>query len=264
MASNDLQEIVRRALACKTTPERWRLAQEIAAFGREGLQRAESLLREDDASSQRLAVEILGRVDPADEHSCAVAAGILTTVLSDGREEARGEAAVNLARLPNVDLVTKLFALRYDTRAGVRLALALSLSANTPLEIAALVALSADSDAEVRSWATFRLAESGVDTDEVRSALRERLADSEVDVRGEALLGLLRRTRDGTFDMIRAELERGEGGEWVAEAALLAPHHDLAPLLRRQLEATAETPGTDYRDTYAQAIAACEVAPPKE
>jgi HEAT repeat protein len=61
-----------------------------------------------------------------------------------------------------------------------------------------LIRLSSDEDPEVRSWATFGLAselgERGdpdfVDTPEVRSALTERLNDSEAETRREAARGL--------------------------------------------------------------------------
>ena len=59
--------------------------------------------------------------------------------------------------------------------------------------VAALIALSADWDGDVRDWATFSLAvQIDRDTPEVREALAARLSDDHGDTRSEAIRGLAR------------------------------------------------------------------------
>lgn len=73
-----------------------------------------------------------------------------------------------------------------------------------PDVVDALLRLMADPDTDVRDWATFELSDSDADGDEVRAALRARLADEDVDVRIEAVRGLAFRGDESA----RAPLER--------------------------------------------------------
>ena len=90
--------------------------------------------------------------------------------------------------------------------------------------IAALVALSRDEDEEVRSWATFGLAsQCEVDTDAVRQALVDRFDEEDVEVRGEALVGLARRGDPRVIEPLATELRGETVGVLAVEAASLMP-----------------------------------------
>jgi HEAT repeat protein len=63
-----------------------------------------------------------------------------------------------------------------------------------PSALAALVVLSADSDRDVRNWATFFIGtQSDADSTELREALARRLDDPFPDARQEAIAGLAKR-----------------------------------------------------------------------
>lgn len=98
--------------------------------------------------------------------------------------------------------------------------------------MAALIALSSDSSAEVRDWATFGLGSMlDIDTPDVRDALRSRLFDSDIDTRLEALVGLAERRDPTVLDILRDEL-RADTVEWlVVDAARAFADPSLVPLL---------------------------------
>jgi HEAT repeat protein len=73
---------------------------------------------------------------------------------------------------------------------------------------AALRALSADPDSDVRDWATFDLAESELSDPETIDALLARVDDSDDDTRAEAIYGLARRQHPRAREFIDQELER--------------------------------------------------------
>ncbi len=81
-----------------------------------------------------------------------------------------------------------------DVRSSVAVAIPGAVSARSarPDAIGALIALSADPDAEARDWATFGLGSQleDQDTEAIRDALAARLDDPGEDTSGEALLGL--------------------------------------------------------------------------
>lgn len=99
--------------------------------------------------------------------------------------------------------------------------------------IDALIALSADPDADVRDWATFGLGtEIDADAAGVREALAARLDDPHLDVREEAAVGLARRGDARAFEPVRALLTEDEVSALTVEAAgHLADDRLLRPLL---------------------------------
>jgi len=82
------------------------------------------------------------------------------------------------------------------------------LGLETDLAIEALIELTADSDPEVRDWATFGLGtQLDRDTPAIRTALVERLDDTDADARAEALRGLARREDPRTIPALLSALD---------------------------------------------------------
>ncbi len=141
-----------------------------------------------------------------------------------------------------------------DARFGVVMAL---LNHDGELSIATLVTLARDGDDDVRNWATFGLGTSlaMVDTPEVREVLRERLADANAEIQGEAVTGLASRRDPSALEPIRRELSGEAPRAFAVEAAGLLGDASLLPLLKA-LKATSQ-PG--YVDSMLDdAIAALE------
>jgi HEAT repeat protein len=99
--------------------------------------------------------------------------------------------------------------------------------------VQALIELTADSDAEVRDWATAGLGSMLDDEDSaaIRDALAGRLDDSDAEVRGEALRGLAVRGDSRALDAIDREL-RGQPAESAVDAAEVLGDSRLEPALR--------------------------------
>jgi HEAT repeat protein len=100
-----------------------------------------------------------------------------------------------LSYLNHPGALKPLLSLRRHPSANVRYAVAFGLGGeDNPKAIDALIELSRDSDEDVRDWATFALGtQSDLDTPAIRTALFERLSDSDGITRGEAMVGLARR-----------------------------------------------------------------------
>lgn len=104
-------------------------------------------------------------------------------------------------------------------------------------EIQALIILSADSDEDVRNWATFGLgSQIDVDTKEIRDALFQRLNEVESEtgheIRGEALVGLAKRKDVRVVEPLLKELSGDALGVLPVEAAVeMADKIFCAPLL---------------------------------
>ena len=107
-----------------------------------------------------------------------------------------------------------------------------------PDAIGALIALSADSDAEARDWATFGLGSvlEDQDTDAIREALAARLDDPDGDTSGEALLGLAHRGDPRALPVLLARLDDDPGNLIVEAAAELGAVEALPALQRLKRE----------------------------
>jgi hypothetical protein len=130
---------------------------------------------------------------------------------------------------------------------------------DTPTVVEAMIKLSRDSDRNVRNWATFTLA-SQFDSDSpaLRAALHERLAESDPEIRGEALVGLARRRDTGIAPAILRELQGDFHGDWAVEAAGLPGDSRLLPALTELGRRLTGENAVYFRGSLQSAIAACE------
>jgi hypothetical protein len=97
-----------------------------------------------------------------------------------------------------------------------------------------LIELMRNADRSNRDWATLLLAQTGVDTPEVRSAFSEALGDDDEAVRMEALIGLAKRDPDAAMPHVEAALAQDtiqllaiEAASYVASAGLLPILEDI-------------------------------------
>lgn len=141
-------------------------------------------------------------------------------------------AAWALAHLSTDEAVTALLPLKRHPDPEVRWAVAHGIGSHKgPEPVATLIELMADSDEDVRDWATFELGSiSTSDSPEIRAALRERLADPFEPARSEAVWGLAHRKDPTGLRMLleRLEAEAWQSGDEMAAAEILNVEHDTA------------------------------------
>jgi hypothetical protein len=127
--------------------------------------------------------------------------------------------------------------------------------------VAALIALSADPDGDVRDWSTFSL---GVqidrDTADVREALAARLEDAHGDTSAEAIRGLARRRDERALDAALA----APPSATVDEAVVLLGASTGDPRLRERLERLSADPEAvaAYGEELERALTRCREGSP--
>ena len=86
--------------------------------------------------------------------------------------------------------------------------------------IRALIELSRDQDFEVRNWATFGLGSlTEADSKEIRQALADRLSESNEEIRGEALVGLVERHDQRAIVPLIRELNQWRSNPLIKDCA---------------------------------------------
>jgi HEAT repeat protein len=123
-------------------------------------------------------------------------ASLLATEITGAADpDVLNDACVALGHLRDPRAIPALLALQNHADVRVRLGVVHGLSAHCTLAaIDGLIALSSDSDEEVRDWSTFGLAQLiDADTPAVRAALHARLNDPCINARNEAIEGLATR-----------------------------------------------------------------------
>ncbi len=94
-----------------------------------------------------------------------------------------------------------------------------------------LMQLLADSEPQVRDWATFSLSMTNEDTPQLRDALLERMQDPDFSTRSEAAIGLARRNEPRGITLLLECLKSDRVGELYVEAAEMYAHSSLQPAL---------------------------------
>jgi hypothetical protein len=120
-----------------------------------------------------------------------------------------------------------------------------------------LIGLTRDPDHANRDWATFLLAQSDIDTTEVREALLMAARANDDIVRDEALSGLAQRDRALALPLVQEALR----GNSITTPALEAAEYCAHPSLIADLRVWAEPCGDQFIDERAaQALTACLAA----
>lgn len=94
-----------------------------------------------------------------------------------------------------------------------------------------LMQLLADSEPQVRDWATFSLAMTDEDSPQLRQALLERMEDTDFNTRSEAAIGLAKRKEPRGVPLLVDCLKSDQVGELYVEAAEIYADPRLKPAL---------------------------------
>jgi HEAT repeat protein len=174
-----------------------------------------------DPALRRLGANILGQLGQPEGHPfAAVSTPLLERLLTDADDSVVSCALVALGHLDTGDN-DHICRLASSDSNRVRHSVAWCLGRRDDAQArATLIALSRDTDPDVRDWATFGFGSlSDVDSPEIRQALVDRLDDSDADTRAEAMVGLAARSDTRADAVVAAALSDPAAGSLVQEAA---------------------------------------------
>jgi len=168
-------------------------------------------------------------------------------------------AAVGLGHRGDVRAVPHLVALADHADSQVRYGVAFGLLGHDDAAaIACLIRLTSDVDREVRSWAVFGLgSQTDADTSELREALFNALDDDDLEVRGEALVGLACRHDPRSRDALLAEWQEDVISALSLEAAQELRDPALLPTLTEIHAQYGDEGDGDFKTKLKDAIMAC-------
>ncbi|WP_327011293.1 HEAT repeat domain-containing protein [Dactylosporangium sp. NBC_01737] len=238
--TDELDRLLRRTAGLADSEARWRVVRELhARTDREAFEAAGRLAGAGGTADRVLGLDILGQIGyAADRPFLEETLPILIAACDDDRPDVLTAALTALGHVRDHRALPTVLAHAGHPSGDVRHAVAVALPAvaGDPPDaraVAALILLGADTDPEVRDWATFGLA-SQLDVDDatVRDALVARLADEDGDAAGEALVGLARRGDRRALAPLLAWLA-DDPGNLVVEAAAELGAPEALPALRR-------------------------------
>ncbi|RKH73027.1 hypothetical protein D7X96_02960 [Corallococcus interemptor] len=185
---------------------------------------------------------------------------ILSALVTEQEVPVLESMAVGLGHLRDARAVPVLQPLKDHPDSDVRMGVVMGMMPHRdPVAIQTLIQLSRDSDEDVRNWATFSLGTQAeeVDTPELRDALFDRLTEPDIELRGEALVGLALRKDPRVLEPLRRELESSYVIVLAVEAAQALEDVSLLPLLRQLWESPGKA-DSYFRNVLADAIAHLE------
>jgi len=220
-----------------------------------------------DPRQRRIGAGVLGQLGHSkmvfQEERYAGLAGLLAAERAGpGDPDVLNEVCVALGHLGDPRAIPALLELQGHPASGVRFGVVFGLCGHENSDaIEGLIALSSDSDEDVRDWATFGIAQQiTTDTPAIRAALHARLDDPFYEARNEAIEGLAARGDLSVLPVLIRELKTG----------VALPLLDAAIALRRpelcEALAVAERDGLviqalygpyDLRSVWRKAMQAC-------
>jgi HEAT repeat protein len=200
---------------------------------REVFNSAKKLCASPVAKEREVGVNVLAQIGSGKPVFLRQSVDLLIARLHDRSVHIVSAAGVGLGHRDDPRAIPHLIALRNHPSSRVRFGVAFGLARQkTAGAIATLVELSRDKDRDVRDYATFGLAElNSLNTKAIRDALVARLGERDVEIRGQALIGLAQRKDPRVLKPLQKELKRRFRGGWCLEAAELACNPSIYPLL---------------------------------
>jgi len=210
LKSHSTDRLLRQALRHWHADAGWRAIQELQLRGSPSLlARLTAMSGSPRARRRAVALSIASQLTRRVQGECTMFAEaetqqLLLRGLSDPHHDVVRAAVSGLGHRPHAASVEALLRLATSADSQMRWQVAVALgSYEEPEAIEGLIRLSSDPSNEVRDWATFGLGTlRDDDTPEIRAALRRNLSDDDLDVRGEALVGLARRGDDGIVEAL--------------------------------------------------------------
>lgn len=229
MDFEQIDEIFAQALTGDYEDEApWNAVRKLQDIGtREILERASTWATSDDSLKRARCADILGQLGSTAERPGNKFPGECFSIVAPLVQREKVplpliSAIQALGHIRDSLAVPIVIEHRLHSDPNVRFAVACTLGsfADDPRVVAPLLELMQDADDDVRDWATFGLGVQGkLNTQEIRDALCQRIDDSDVDVREEALMGLSKRKDQRALLTILAELNKPEVSYRVIEAA---------------------------------------------
>lgn len=225
---------------------------------REVLEAARSLSHSEEASERIVASCILAQIGVPDRTFPSECFETLKMMLSREADEeviATVTHSVGFLSHPETPMIVAPFAghSNPDIRLGVTQGLIGLITAES---IALLIQLSKDQSDDVRDWATFGIGTLGEqDSDEIRTALFQRVNDTHEDTKAEAIYGLALRKDPRALPLVLQALEADSVGTLAIESAGELGDPQLLPALTELREWWPDTESEER--TLEEAITAC-------
>ena len=187
------------------------------------LESIQVLSRSQSPKDRDVAATILGQNSVRDKFNAPECQAILISMLSDPQLDSPPLASIlfALGHLKALGYIDLILPFENHHNPDVRYAATSSLvGSDDEAAISALIRLSCDADFDVRNWATFGLgAITELDSARIRTALAERLDETDDEIRGEALRGLIARHDIRAIPALRRDLARWQQLPLVRERA---------------------------------------------
>lgn len=213
----------------------------------------------DDPKDRAVGADVLAQLGWSDRTFLDETVKTLIGLLADEDANVIYCAAVGLGHRGDARAVPHLVALADHLDSLVRYGVAIGLLGHDVAPaISCLIRLTSDIDRKVRSWAVFGLgSQTDADTPELREALVMALDDQDLEVRGEALVGLACRQDPRTKDALLTEWEGDVISALSLEAAQELRDPTLLPCLT-EIHAQWGDEGDDYfKGKLQDALEAC-------
>jgi HEAT repeat protein len=263
MKINNTNELFELALKRIGRRGYWDIVSELhRRGGREIFQQAATWCRSLIRQERQLGADTLGQLGWQKDQYRKQSIKLLIGLLDDNDIHVIASAAYALGHRRSAEAVQKLVSLSPHPKMEVRQGVVSGLLTQTHEDaINALVNLSVDRSKDVRNWATFGLG-SMIETDneKIRTALIQRLTDSFIDVRMEALNGLVSRKHPDAVEWTFAALKETDVITGYLEAAENLANIRLLPELKRikaQCDSEDTTTAPYFLSCLESAIAAC-------
>lgn len=230
------------------------------------LSAAIELCASSESARRRVGAAILGQLGHShdnpngvfrEERYSALERLLLDEIETTAEADVLEDTCVALGHLGDRRAIPVALKLALHSNAKVRLGVVIALTGHEDeAAIAGLIKLSSDDADDVRDWATFGLGQQiDLENEQIRAALHARLADTNPDVRNEAIAGLARRKDKAVSSALAREL-----GVQVAKPLFEAARDLADPSLCAALLAARKIGqpwGAHEEKVWLEAMAAC-------
>jgi len=202
--------------------------------GEEEFQLGRKYCLSDDPGDRAMGADILAQLGWGDQTFRDESIELLIPLLADSDDLVVRCAAVALGHRSAEAAIPHLVALAKHPCAKVRGGVVSGLlGQEDERAIDALIGLSKDECFDVRNWAVFGLGtQIEADSEAIRDALRASLSDADLEIRGEALVGLAKRKDPAIVSLLISEWEHDTVSMLSLEAATEVGDPRLMPHLR--------------------------------